>query len=336
MSDGFLNIKNEIKTMQSNVKKQYQVNVLIDKNVTALETALSKIDQDVITMNADIKTLKERSLILLKANQCPELTSIRNGEIFKNTNEGVRNIYGSVAEYRCNIGYSLNGNTSIKVYNRHCQADRTWSGKQPTCDESCILPKHAANYGGQRIVSPGTTLNNFACDSGYVLSSQHGMTCHDGGSWSQIVTCIKGCTLPDHTANHKDRGSIFSPGEILNNFYCGHGYVLSSENGMTCQRGGSWSEIVTCIKGCTLPNHAASSKDGRTTFSPGETLNNFACQPGYVLSSQNGMTCRRGGSWSEIVTCVKVQPKECVFDAGHKWHPRWKKKSRTTCTLLWT
>ncbi|XP_053380684.1 uncharacterized protein LOC128548947 isoform X2 [Mercenaria mercenaria] len=237
MSDGLLNVKNEIKTMQSKAKKQYQVNVSIDKNVTALETSLSTIDQDVLTMKADIKTLKERSIILLKVNQCPELPSIRNGEISQNTNEGVRNVYGSIAEYTCNI-------------------------------EGCILPTRAANYEGQNIVSPGTTLYNFACDSGYVLSSQNGMTCRDGGSWSQIVTCIKGCTLP---------------------------------------------------------NHAANCKDWRTTFSPGEILNNFHCDHGYVLSSQNGMTCRHDGSWSEIVTCIKVQPKECTFDAGRKWHPRWNK-----------
>ncbi|XP_053380074.1 sushi, von Willebrand factor type A, EGF and pentraxin domain-containing protein 1-like [Mercenaria mercenaria] len=174
------------------------------------------------------------------------------------------------------------------------------------CEQKgCILPKNAANYTGQRIASPGTTLNNFACDRGYVLSSQNGMMCRDGGSWSQIVTCIKGCTLPNHAANNKDRETTFSPGQTLNNFACQPGYVLSSENGMTCQRGGSWSEIVTCIKGCTLPNHAANHKDRGTTFSPGEILNNFACRPGYVLSSENGMTCRHGGSWSEIVTCTK-------------------------------
>ncbi|XP_053380682.1 uncharacterized protein LOC123529008 isoform X5 [Mercenaria mercenaria] len=165
MSDGFLNVKNKIKTMQTKVKKQYQVNVLIGKNVTAFETGLSTIDQDVMTMKADIKRLEKLSLISLKANKCPELPSIRNGEIFQNTNEGVRNIYGSVAEYTCNIGYSLNGNRSIKVYNRQCQADRTWSGKQPTCDvipNTCMELQHGSVnvQNGYFIVS---------CDKGYSL-----------------------------------------------------------------------------------------------------------------------------------------------------------------------
>ncbi|XP_053392370.1 sushi, von Willebrand factor type A, EGF and pentraxin domain-containing protein 1-like [Mercenaria mercenaria] len=191
--------------------------------------------------------------------------------------------------------------------------------------EGCILPKNSAKFRYPRTAyNVGETLTEFDCDPGFIVSSPSIMTCQKGGSWSDNVVCQRGCSLPNHAANHKRWGTTFGPGETVNNFFCDHGYVLSSEKGMTCRHDGSWSHTVTCIKGCTLPNHAANSKDLRTTFSPGETLNNFHCNQGYVLSSQNGMTCRHDGSWSEIVTCVKV----CKLPNNAANYKRW----RTTFT----
>ena len=36
---------------------------------------------------------------------------------------------GSVANYSCNVGYTLNGTST-----RTCEADGEWSGDPPTCD----------------------------------------------------------------------------------------------------------------------------------------------------------------------------------------------------------
>ncbi|XP_053380064.1 uncharacterized protein LOC123548965 [Mercenaria mercenaria] len=227
------------------------------------------------------------------------------GVCFKDDNCRCKNLTeGKRCEmFICNDTCFENGGKCVGHGRCSCPAERFGLN----CEQKgCILPKHAAKYGDQRIFSPGTTLYNLTCDRGYVLSSQNGMTCRDGRTWSQIVTCIKGCTLPNNAANYKDQRTTFSPGETLNNFVCDYGYVLSSEKGMTCRHDGSWSEIVTCIKVCTLPNHAANATDPRTTFNPGETLNDFYCEQGYDLSSQNGMTCRHDGSWSEIVTCIQV------------------------------
>ncbi|XP_053380646.1 sushi, von Willebrand factor type A, EGF and pentraxin domain-containing protein 1-like isoform X2 [Mercenaria mercenaria] len=204
-------------------------------------------------------------------------------------------------DFYCDQGYVLSSQNGMT-----CRHDGSWS-EIVTCIQVCTLPNHAANSKDWRTTfNPGETLNDFYCDQGYVLSSLHGMTCRHDGSWSEIVTCVKVCILPNHAAKSKDWRTTFNPGETLNDFYCDKGYVLSSQNGMTCRHDGSWSEIVTCIQGCTLPNHAANVNDWRTTFNPGETLNNFYCGQGYVLSSENGMTCRHNGSWSDIVMCIQA------------------------------
>ncbi|XP_053380679.1 uncharacterized protein LOC123529008 isoform X2 [Mercenaria mercenaria] len=266
MSDGFLNVKNKIKTMQTKVKKQYQVNVLIGKNVTAFETGLSTIDQDVMTMKADIKRLEKLSLISLKANKCPELPSIRNGEIFQNTNEGVRNIYGSVAEYTCNIGYSLNGNRSIKVYNRQCQADRTWSGKQPTCD-GCTLPgdpryTYMDFYGFYKdpgsLISDGTILT-VACttldlyefyasyDSDYDNNSTSTITCMNNTLSQLELDCPE--VIPN-TCMELQHGSV----NVQN------GYFIVS-----CDKGYSLDLIVPERPQCTCENNQLKSVFGGQT-----------------------------------------------------------------------
>jgi hypothetical protein len=38
----------------------------------------------------------------------------------------------------------------------------------------------------------GETVRTFMCDSGHFLSSDQGMTCQSDGSWSDIITCVKG------------------------------------------------------------------------------------------------------------------------------------------------
>ncbi|XP_060596050.1 uncharacterized protein LOC132750122 [Ruditapes philippinarum] len=43
----------------------------------------------------------------------------------------------------------------------------------------------------------------------------------------------------------------------------------------------------------------------KTYFAIGETVRTFWCDDGYFQSSDQGMTCRSDGSWSDIITCEK-------------------------------
>jgi hypothetical protein len=44
-------------------------------------------------------------------------------------------------------------------------------------------------------------------------------------------------------------GTYFAIGETVRNFTCQIGHFPSSDRGMTCQSDGSWSDIITCVKG---------------------------------------------------------------------------------------
>jgi hypothetical protein len=43
----------------------------------------------------------------------------------------------------------------------------------------------------------------------------------------------------------------------------------------------------------------------KTYFAIGETVRTFTCGSGHFPSSDQGMTCRSDGSWSDIITCEK-------------------------------
>ncbi|XP_060573469.1 P-selectin-like [Ruditapes philippinarum] len=64
---------------------------------------------------------------------CPPLPQIQHGSIFQDTSDGLANNYDSVAEYTCEFGYILNGDAQIRIVERTCQSDGTWSGHEPTC-----------------------------------------------------------------------------------------------------------------------------------------------------------------------------------------------------------
>lgn len=57
------------------------------------------------------------------AVDCGNLTDPQNGTVTM-----LSTVFQSVAEYRCDLGFILNGNNS-----RTCQFDGTWSANQPSC-----------------------------------------------------------------------------------------------------------------------------------------------------------------------------------------------------------
>lgn len=44
----------------------------------------------------------------------------------------------------------------------------------------------------------------------------------------------------------------------------------------------------------------------KKTYGIGDTISDFVCENGYILSSDEGMTCLVDGTWSNIVECVKA------------------------------
>ena len=67
------------------------------------------------------------SFLYTVAVDCGDLTDPTDGAV--NTSSGTT--FNMNATYSCNTGYNLNGTNT-----RTCQADRMWSGSDPTCDST--------------------------------------------------------------------------------------------------------------------------------------------------------------------------------------------------------
>ena len=60
---------------------------------------------------------------------CGQLDAPSNGAV--DTSAGIS--FGDVARYSCDAGYTLNGPAE-----RRCQANRRWSGTEPTCESEIL------------------------------------------------------------------------------------------------------------------------------------------------------------------------------------------------------
>ncbi|XP_060575423.1 sushi, von Willebrand factor type A, EGF and pentraxin domain-containing protein 1-like [Ruditapes philippinarum] len=71
---------------------------------------------------------------------------------------------------------------------------------------------------------------------------------------SVINSLIGSCRLPEmeNMAKLNTRRTHYAIGETVRDFTCSRGYFLSSDKGMTCQNNGTWSDVITCVKGCNL------------------------------------------------------------------------------------
>ncbi|XP_060561813.1 lipoxygenase homology domain-containing protein 1-like [Ruditapes philippinarum] len=64
---------------------------------------------------------------------------------------------------------------------------------------------------------------------------------------------IGSCRLPEieNMAKLNTPKTYYDIGETVSDFTCSPGHFLSSDKGMTCQNNGTWSDVITCVKGIT-------------------------------------------------------------------------------------
>ncbi|XP_078574744.1 receptor-type tyrosine-protein phosphatase S-like [Branchiostoma floridae x Branchiostoma japonicum] len=181
--------------------------------------------------------------------QCPTLTAPENGAV----NGG--NSYQDVVQFTCNHGYQLIGDSS-----RTCQADRTWTGADPTCVD---VNECSPNGGrGPCDYSCTNTAGSYTCtcNSGHTLNSD-GHTC-------DRVQC-PALTAPENGA--VNGGNSY---QNVVQFTCNHGYQLIGDSSRTCQADGIWTGAdPTCttiepsdITPTSVRTEAVSSTEIRLTW----------------------------------------------------------------------
>ncbi|XP_019617399.1 PREDICTED: E-selectin-like [Branchiostoma belcheri] len=244
--------------------------------------------------------------------QCPTVTAQANGAISTTATS-----YQTVVNFTCNPGYVLNGTT-----NTTCQANGTWGNPVPTCTPiQCPILTAPANGAFSTTETSYPTVVNFTCNLGYVLNGTTNTTCQADGTWSNLVRTCRGemmrkCPTLTAPAN----GALSTTAtfyQTVVNFTCNPGYVLNGTNNTTCQADGTWSNLVpTCrVRQCptlTAPANGALS----TTATSYQTVVNFTCNPGYVLSGTTNTTCQADGTWRNPVPTCRGEMSSTLIDTN--------------------
>ncbi|XP_060590129.1 uncharacterized protein LOC132745272 [Ruditapes philippinarum] len=120
-------------------------------------------------------------------------------------------------------------NGGVCLRDDECKCKHFTSGKH--CEDVLCDDKCKANNG--ECVGPGKC----RCPQG-----KFGTNCE-----------LSSCRLPEieNMAKLNTPRTYYDIGETVSDFTCSPGHFLSSDKGMTCQNNGTWSDVITCVKGIT-------------------------------------------------------------------------------------
>ncbi|XP_019625813.1 PREDICTED: LOW QUALITY PROTEIN: sushi, von Willebrand factor type A, EGF and pentraxin domain-containing protein 1-like [Branchiostoma belcheri] len=235
--------------------------------------------------------------------QCPSLPPLSDGQM----TGGSR--YGDTVTFSCDDGFLLVGSSE-----RSCQADRQWSGTQPSCQrKQCpqlSSPDHGAVTGGNHYGDVVT----FSCDPGYELGGSGSRTCQADQTWSGTEPTCTAISCPGLDAplnGNKVGGNSY--GDTVT-FSCTAGYQLTGSSTLTCQHDQQWNgtQPACTRKECPLLpviDHGVST--GGRLFGDSVT---FSCLPGFTLQGNQTRLCRADQTWSGTqpscrrISCSSLPP----------------------------
>ncbi|CAI8052865.1 CUB and sushi domain-containing protein 3 [Geodia barretti] len=238
--------------------------------------------------------------------ECPTLNDPDNGNLKLSGNN-----FGQTAEYTCNTGFSLIGESILM-----CGADGQWIGNPPVC-EVVQCPTLNSPMNGSVLIS-GTGVGvyqetaTYACKTGFNLVGSLERVCQSDGTWSgsaptcQIVVCP---TLND-PANGNVNPSGYTFGQTAE-YTCNTGFNLVGDSILTCGPEGQWSgnppvcEAVQCppigspVNGSLLISGTGVYQDTAL----------YVCEDGLNLVGVSERVCQSDGTWSGSAPTCQRCPK---------------------------
>eukprot|EP00058_Branchiostoma_floridae_P027893 XP_002613384.1 hypothetical protein BRAFLDRAFT_68379 [Branchiostoma floridae] len=229
---------------------------------------------------------------------CPPLSPIANGQMSGG------HLFGDQVMFVCNSGYDLSGSPS-----RKCQADGTWSGVQPACDQQDCGQLPAPSHG---TVSGATHYGNqvtFTCDPGYEIFGSVTLTCQENQQWSGAPPTCTLITCPplSPVSNGQMNGGTSFGDQVT--FACNVGYSLSGSPSRTCLADGTWSGVQPVCNRVACQNLDPPTNGMINVISNlyggGVT---FDCNVGYQLVGSSILTCQSDQQWSgSPPSCQRIQ-----------------------------
>ena len=238
-----------------------------------------------------------------QAIQCTQLVSLVNGEAIVNSNT-----FGNKVALRCNIGYELLGEDTVR-----CLANKSWSYSNAQCKSvSCGTPpeiEHAIWELGSHLFNSTLQLS---CERGYTVQGSPNTSCDAFGEWIPKMNTIckaVNCPTPRASKNTQMR-PLTNTYEFGNRimFMCKSGYRLSTEHDVIyCTDNGTWdNNAPTCTQILCPPIVSIDQGIVIGNNTPGSVVK-YKCQLGHKLAGSATRECQTNGTWSvESPVCRKI------------------------------
>ncbi|XP_060077759.1 sushi, von Willebrand factor type A, EGF and pentraxin domain-containing protein 1-like, partial [Ylistrum balloti] len=238
--------------------------------------------------------------------ECPALRNIPNGLV-----NMLGRTFTSKAEYSCNQGYDLEGE-SVRI----CKPEGFWSGNTPSCQAgSCSPPISIQNGNVDFKELKLGSVSTYECNLGYELEGNEVRRCMPTLSWfgtDPVCNPVR-CSDPPNIDNggQSTNGSTFNS---VASYFCETGYILKGSASLRCSASTEWTGLIpSCdIIRCESPSTVTSN--GRmhgTDFTYNSTIH-YECDVGYILVGAANRTCLSTGEWDtsiplcEIVNCNRA------------------------------
>ncbi|XP_028594815.2 CUB and sushi domain-containing protein 2 isoform X2 [Podarcis muralis] len=214
----------------------------------------------------------------------------------------------------CDPGYYYTGYRVI-----HCQANETWSIKEPkptcriiSCGDLPVPPN--GNKIGTLTIYGATAI--FSCNTGYTLVGSRVRECMANGLWSGLeVTCLAGhCGEPGPIVNGQINGENYNyRGSVV--YQCNPGFRLIGMSVRICQQDHRWSgKTPVCVPiTCGHPGNPTNGLTQGSQFNLNDVAK-FVCNIGYRLEGTSKSQCLANGQWSNALPICHIV--NCT-DPGH-------------------
>ncbi|XP_040593387.1 complement factor H isoform X2 [Mesocricetus auratus] len=235
----------------------------------------------------------------IEKESCPPPPQIPNAQVMETT---VKYWEGEKVSVLCQDNYLIQNREEMVCRDGRWQSLPRCIAKMP-CSQppeidhgSVKLPRSSEDRRRtleSRSYEHGTTLN-YACDDGFRMAEDHGVTCHMG-KWSNPPHCVGlPCGPPpsiDHGIVSHELDSYQHGEEVTYN--CSEGFGIDGPGFIKCM-GGKWPKPPDCKRtDCNyLPRfeNAILTEKQKYSYKSGEQLT-FRCAPSYQMEGSSIVTC---------------------------------------------